>query len=143
CALAPVRVAVFVTSGYDGAVQLRGDMDPDRRKQLESRLQTVLSELSSLCGELGIELGAAGAADTPTPIGGADGQRSEGPILIARNDTLHIGFIARNVQEIVRMVALSAPVEPRPEVLGFVNLRGEAIPVLDLRRLLGQEPTRP
>lgn len=113
-------------------------MDPDRRKKLESRLKTVLGELSSLCDELGIELGG-GAAAPAVPAGDEDFDRSIGPILIARSADLHIGFVARTVQELVRMVTLTQPVEPRDEVLGFVNVRGEAIPVLNLRSLLGQE----
>jgi len=40
----------------------------------------------------------------------------------------------------VRMVALSDPVEPRPELEGFVNVRGQAVPVLDLRHLLDLDP---
>ena len=44
------------------------------------------------------------------------------------------------VQEIQQIVAFSAVPESRQSVVGMVNLRGEVIPAVDVRRLVGLPP---
>lgn len=43
------------------------------------------------------------------------------------------------VQEIQQIVAMSEVPESQPGVIGMINLRGDVIPALDLRRSLGME----
>lgn len=123
-------------------------MDEQRRRQLELKLQAILGELTTVCAELGIDA-LSGAAPRPAeqPTAAAPALANEGralaglgPLLLARLDRLLTGFVAREVLELVRMVALSDPVEPRRELAGFVNVRGQAVPVIDLRCLLELPP---
>lgn len=46
------------------------------------------------------------------------------------------------VQEIQQLVALSPVPDPSPALLGMVNLRGEVIPAIDLRAMLGMPSAR-
>lgn len=45
------------------------------------------------------------------------------------------------VQQVVRAATLTAAAVSRPEVMGLLNLRGQVVPVVDLRRLLNSEAT--
>ncbi|OIP33328.1 MAG: hypothetical protein AUK47_19270 [Deltaproteobacteria bacterium CG2_30_63_29] len=108
-------------------------MDEQRRRQLESRLQSVLGELGVLCNELGIELDSNSVSQPPA----VEPQRG-GLLLLAQLGDLYIGFSAHDLQELVRMVSLSKALDPRPELQGFIDIRGQAVPVLDLRCLLGK-----
>ncbi len=51
------------------------------------------------------------------------------------------GLWLSNVTEIVRIVAITPLPEADRLVEGIINLRGEIVPVLDLNRCLGIEPT--
>lgn len=113
-------------------------MDEQRRRQLESRLQNVLGELGVLCNELGIELDG----DSPSRSPAVEPQRG-GLLLLAQLGDLYIGFSAHDLQELIRMVTLSKALDPRPELQGFINIRGQAVPVLDLRCLLGRGTVEP
>ncbi len=119
-------------------------MEENQRKQLESRLHSVLGELSMLCVELGIALPAAdgGSPSAPPPPRPATDVRrlQSGPVLLVRLGHLTLGFAASEVQELVRIVEIADSVEPRPELEGFVNLRGSAVPVVNLRHLLELPP---
>ena len=48
------------------------------------------------------------------------------------------GLPAAEVREVLPAATLAAPPGGRPGLLGILNLRGQAIPILDLRPLLGQ-----
>lgn len=118
-------------------------MDNDRRRALESKLQSLLGELAHVCGELGISATIPGSGSETSP--GRTGSEivDAGPLLLAKLEDTVLGFVAKEVLELVRMVALSDAVEPRPEVAGFVNLRGQAVPVINLRYMLALPPEAP
>lgn len=64
-------------------------------------------------------------------------------VLTVRVADLDLGFPADVVGEVLRMVAIT-DLPGAPEVVaGIVDLRGETVPVLDLRRRLGRPPTQP
>ncbi len=50
-----------------------------------------------------------------------------------------LGLEVESVREVQRMVLLRPVIGMPPEVLGVINLHGEIVPVLDLRRRLGME----
>ncbi len=57
-------------------------------------------------------------------------------------DGLHYGLAAEVVQEIFFLPALTSVPESGPEVAGVLNLRGQLLPVLNLKTCLGK-PRRP
>ncbi|PSN15030.1 chemotaxis protein CheW [filamentous cyanobacterium CCT1] len=57
-------------------------------------------------------------------------------LLFALGDTLY-GLAARAVQEIFLLPALTSLPEAGPEIAGVLNLRGQLLPVLNLRLFLG------
>lgn len=60
--------------------------------------------------------------------------------LLFVSDTLLFGVMADYVVEIITHHAITAlPLVPS-YVRGIINLRGQIIPIVDIRRLLGQEP---
>ncbi len=129
-------------------------MRPDeqqRRKELEIKLQGILGQLADVCGELGIDLspGVRVKPEAPaqTPAQVADGEAlpalQPGEILLAQIDTLEVGFVSTQVQEIARMVALSPAADRQLELDGYVNVRGQAVPVVNLRHMLGIAPRAP
>jgi len=52
------------------------------------------------------------------------------------------GLQLTNVVEIIRMIAITRIPEPEDKVEGIINLRGEIVPLIDLRKFLGL-PARP
>jgi purine-binding chemotaxis protein CheW len=128
-------------------------MRPDeqqRRKELEIKLQGILGQLADVCGELGIDLSPGVRVKpeaAPTPVQVADGEAlpalQPGEILLAQIDSLEVGFVSTQVQEIARMVALSPAADRQLELDGYVNVRGQAVPVVNLRHMLGIAPRDP
>jgi purine-binding chemotaxis protein CheW len=53
---------------------------------------------------------------------------------------IHFGIDVREVQEVLRQQATTTVPLARPSVAGLINLRGEIVTALDLRRLLGLPP---
>ncbi len=125
--------------------------DQQRRKELEIKLQGILGQFADVCGEFGIDLSPGvrvkPEAPTPTPAQIADGEAlpalQPGEILLAQIDTLEVGFVSTQVQEIARMVALSPAADRQLELDGYVNVRGQAVPVVNLRHMLGIAPRAP
>jgi chemotaxis signal transduction protein len=112
--------------------------DP-QRQHLEARLQGILSELASVCQDLGIELSLAPPAQLSPQ------ERWAGPVLLTKLGPYLLAFQAALVHELIRAVALSPGVEPRLAIAGFANVRGDAVTVFDLRYLLelAAEPLHP
>jgi purine-binding chemotaxis protein CheW len=117
-----------------------------RRKALEQKLQGILGQLADVCGQLGIDLSPAPysppAPPAPSPPPPPAPALQPCQVLLAQVDTLALGFVSTQVQELARMVALAPSSDPRPEIEGYVNVRGAAVPVVNLRVLLGL-PTKP
>lgn len=58
------------------------------------------------------------------------------PVLLVRIDGTQVGFPSSAVREIVRAVAIT-PLAGAPEIIeGAINLRGQIVPVVDIRRRL-------
>jgi len=115
------------------------DVDEERRKQLESRLQLLMGELAQLCTDLGVAWDAPAAPPPPTRPSVA----LEGPLLLARLDDLDLAFHSGDVAELVRLVEITPSLEARKGILGYINLRGQALVVIDLRHLLDLPPCQP
>jgi purine-binding chemotaxis protein CheW len=47
------------------------------------------------------------------------------------------------IQEVVRTAVLTPVPLARPEIVGLINLRGEILPTIDLRRVLGRPDRKP
>jgi purine-binding chemotaxis protein CheW len=110
-----------------------------RRRALELKLQGILGQLADVCGQLGIDLSSA-SPPSPSPAPPPPPSTialMPGQILLAQLDDLEVGFVSTQVQELARMVALSPSSDPRPELEGYVNVRGAAVPVINLRLMLG------
>ncbi len=58
-------------------------------------------------------------------------------ILLFEVDGRRFGFLAAEVREIVRVVTITRLPQAPDLVEGVVNLRGQIVPVIDLRRKLG------
>jgi len=56
-------------------------------------------------------------------------------------DRFFFGVPVGQVQEVLRRQAMSRVPLARPEVRGLINLRGQIITAIDLRRRLGLQPT--
>ncbi len=67
----------------------------------------------------------------------SSGDADSAPILIFRLGDQLYGLPIADVVEAAAVVALTKVPDVRPEVLGIANRHGEAIPVLDLRLVLG------
>jgi purine-binding chemotaxis protein CheW len=67
-----------------------------------------------------------------------DGERVE--MLLFELATQRFAIAAADVFEVVRAVALRALPNAPPVVEGIINLRGEAVPVLDIRARFGLQP---
>ena len=59
--------------------------------------------------------------------------------VILKTDRQLYGLPLKNVVEIIRMVAITPIPEAGRGIEGVINLRGEVVPVLDLRKCLGLE----
>ena len=58
------------------------------------------------------------------------------PVLLVRIDGTQVGFSSSAVREIVRAVAIT-PLAGAPDIVeGAINLRGQIVPVVDIRRRL-------
>lgn len=67
-------------------------------------------------------------------------EQTETSLVVVHAGGHPVGFRVRDVIETMRPLGLD-PVPGAPDVLlGVATIRGEAVPVLDLRRLLGAEP---
>jgi purine-binding chemotaxis protein CheW len=66
----------------------------------------------------------------------SDAQISERQLVIFRLADEAFGIDIAVVQEIIRMAVITPVPGARPEILGLVNLRGQTIPVMDLRTRL-------
>src|SRR5215469_5263815 len=75
-------------------------------------------------------IGRAGAG-----CGGMDRGRAE--ILVFEGDGRRYGLPAAEVRELARAVTIVPLPRPRALVEGVIDVRGEAVPVLDLRARLG------
>lgn len=64
------------------------------------------------------------------------------PYLLFTLDGLHYGLAASVVQEIFFLPGLTSVPESGPEVAGVLNLRGQLLPVLNLRVCLGKARQR-
>lgn len=128
-------------------------MDKGRQKLLEGRLQAILTELNTVCEELGLDVHGAAPAKVEAPrepddVSGYDDAEyeyeedlalfSSGQILLCWLGVQAVGFEASDVQELARMVEVTPAVDPRPELEGYINVRGHATPVIHLRHLMGQ-----
>ena len=49
------------------------------------------------------------------------------------------GINVCDATEVIRMVAMAEPPEAPPYVMGLINIRGQVVPVVDMRRRLGLE----
>lgn len=62
------------------------------------------------------------------------------PVLVCEVGTQRFGLPAEELREIVRAVAIAPLPQAPPGVEGVINVRGEIVPVIDLRRMLGIAP---
>ncbi len=70
-------------------------------------------------------------------MGASEAQISERQLVIFRLADEAFGVEISAVQEIIRMAVITPVPGARMEILGLVNLRGQTIPVMDLRTRLG------
>lgn len=83
--------------------------------------------------------------DITDELTGATAQPAEACVMIVRVVAFHLGgqryaLPLERVREIQQIVAFSAVPSGQTGVVGMVNLRGQVIPALDMRRLVGLEP---
>ena len=109
----------------------------DRGKRLVSVLSAarMLAHAADVTAALGDDTGEAAMAGT----GAADGRTggADEPFVVFRLGEAEYGLPVTAVQEIQRRPERLSPLPKAPEfVAGLVNLRGSALPVVDLRRIL-------
>jgi purine-binding chemotaxis protein CheW len=69
------------------------------------------------------------------------GQTTESAVLTFRLGEQDYGLLIADVVEVASMIELVTIADARPELLGIANRHGNALPILDLRRIMGnQEP---
>ena len=113
------------------------------RNRLEGRLKSVLGELSLICDELGIDLEGALQSPSREEAVQAQGQQAEEvkQVLLCELDGLKLGFSSSKIAELLRMVELTPSPEPKSLWEGIINVRGDAVIVISLRKLLQRELT--
>jgi purine-binding chemotaxis protein CheW len=78
-------------------------------------------------------------AISQTPVGAAQAQRN---LVVFRLEAQGYAIPVEAILQIIEMVAITPLPQVNPVVEGIINLRGEAVPVLNFRRYLGM-PTAP
>lgn len=77
--------------------------------------------------------------DEAAEAGEAVGSADNGRILVFQLDGQRYALMIDVVQEIQQIVAFSEIPDVSPSIVGVINLRGQVVPVVDLRVLLGLE----